>query len=281
MSVGILYSKFAICLRFGRLLFANSFSHRAAMLLLLLVSITSCGPSGGGGSDTMSFEGTLINLDGQPLVDVNVTLFETAESSVTDESGQFSLETSRSANTVGFFFGLQGYSNVVRLENVPSGADSAQILFIYDQANDLVGVADVQYGVSGPAADPVASPDDGSGDPIPVATPDLFPTPNQTSAPQPSASATPKPTATPQQGKFDEDGNTSEFGIPGDLKGNISKGKSVYGAYCSSCHSDGSKKGRSYGTIKASLKNQPTMQNINLSGQQIAHITAYLNRHKK
>lgn len=103
-------------------------------------------------------------------------------------------------------------------------------------------------------------------------TPGTTPTPT----PTPSPSGSPTPTPTPDEGCFDSNGNTTDFGIPAGLVGNVSEGQAVYISNCNGCHA-GIKKGegRDYGQIVTALA-LPVM-NISLPAADLADLVAYLN----
>jgi hypothetical protein len=113
--------------------------------------------------------------------------------------------------------------------------------------------------------------------PRPSTNPTLTPTPRPTTGgtTSPTAKPTPVPTTT---GNFDANGNTTKFGIPSGMSGNITAGSSVQASNCNGCHTE--KQGRSFGQLKASLSIGP-MSFIKLSDSQIANLTAYLNRFNK
>lgn len=109
---------------------------------------------------------------------------------------------------------------------------------------------------------------------LPTPTPEPMPT----TPTNPTATPTPLPTI-PSSGcsnqYFDQNGNTSQFGIPAPLVGNINAGISYYNLACTSCHGE---KGTNftYAQLKTAV-NGPLM-NINLPDQTFANLTAFLNR---
>lgn len=237
-------------------------SHFGLALLLLLVA--GCGSSGSGtaslGSSTpaMTYEGRVVDGSGSPVADAAVTLYETAEGSVTGDNGRFLIESGRAADSATFFFELTGFSNLVEVAAIPPTSDLVSIEFTYDRSAGSVQVKQIAFATR---PDNYSPPSD---DPIEEDTP----VPNV-----PGVNPTPKPAL------FDADGNTTAFGIPAGLTGNISRGKSVWNGACRSCHG-AEKTNRSYGTIKNSFK-LPVMASVHISKQQTADVTAYLNRGKK
>ncbi len=80
-------------------------------------------------------------------------------------------------------------------------------------------------------------------------------------------------------GTFDENANTTGFGIPSGYVGNAYTGEDLYASSCAACHPSpyGNVEGEPYGEIKEALHEVSEMSFLDLSRQQIADITAYLN----
>lgn len=85
----------------------------------------------------------------------------------------------------------------------------------------------------------------------------------------------PTPPTTPTPPATGSDSLTG-FGIPAGLSGSISAGQLVWTNSCTACHSN--KDGRSFGTLESALLNVGSMRSIKLSQQELADLTAYLNR---
>ena len=101
------------------------------------------------------------------------------------------------------------------------------------------------------------------------------PTPKPTA--KPTGNPTPKPTTPPAGGgNFDANGNTTKFGIPAGMSGNINSGAPIWSGSCSGCHGS-EKTNRTFGQIKSSLS-IPAMAGVRLSDPQVANLVAYLNR---
>ena len=78
-------------------------------------------------------------------------------------------------------------------------------------------------------------------------------------------------------GNFDAQGNTSMFGIPAGMMGNVTAGQAVWSGSCTNCHATGSKDGLGYSTLQSAL-NISAMSGLNVTSQQMADLVAYLNR---
>lgn len=74
---------------------------------------------------------------------------------------------------------------------------------------------------------------------------------------------------------FDSQGNTSGFGIPGGLSGNISVGRRLYQQQCTSCHGEVGG-GWRFGRLKTRIGQSPMF--LSIPDRDLANITAYLNR---
>lgn len=94
--------------------------------------------------------------------------------------------------------------------------------------------------------------------------------------------ATPTPvvpgaSCTPQPDPFDSNGNTSSFGIPASLTGNIAAGQTQFNQTCFGCHKGDRGTNYTYQALSTAVSGPPMMIS-NLTSQQLADLTAYLNR---
>lgn len=69
---------------------------------------------------------------------------------------------------------------------------------------------------------------------------------------------------------------TTGYGIPTGLTGSITAGETIWSGTCNACHSSMSPK--TYQQVEGALAGVGAMQGLNLTEQQVADITAYLNR---
>ncbi len=102
----------------------------------------------------------------------------------------------------------------------------------------------------------------------------------------------PEPTATPPcvggTPNFDSQGNTTAFGIPAPLVGNITAGQSQYTTTCATCHlpAGGVRgAGMDFGKLKTAFSTNLFMNGtyggpVNLSDQQIANVVAYVRKNE-
>ena len=86
----------------------------------------------------------------------------------------------------------------------------------------------------------------------------------------------PTPVATQvSSSPFDAEGNTSGFGIPAGLKGNITTGRRLYQQQCSSCHGELAV-GWRFSRIKTRIALAPMF--LSIPDRDLSNITAFLNR---
>jgi hypothetical protein len=216
----------------------------------LLVILPACNTADSDKRTTFYY-GTVISPEGEPLFDIQASLFETSESSTTDENGRFQIESFRHFSSVGFYLTADNFSQTVRLEGVPEEALYISLEIVYDQLSGGTAIRSFSFDTSPPAT------------PTPIPP---------TAVPGETPSETP-----PSEGNFDDAGNTTAFGIPDGLIGNIDRGRSVWSGDCKVCHAK-EKSNKSYPQVKSAFRREPQMRNLKVSDQKIADVVAYLNR---
>jgi len=99
----------------------------------------------------------------------------------------------------------------------------------------------------------------------------------QNDSERPGCSATPlTPIPSCKNQYFDEGGNTSGFGIPNSLIGNINRGKAYFDLKCTTCHADRGQ-GFVFDRLKASVTG-PLMNISYVNDAEFADLIAYANR---
>ncbi len=246
----------------------------------VMLFISACGD----GSDIESlltrFEGSIVDLGGAPVADATVFIFDTNEAAVVDENGSFTLESFRHLTSARFYVFSQAYSNTVEIESIPDNAHTVHITFRLDSDSNTLEILAVTFDTSEPPQNSGSSTsmEDGSNSSSGAsASTSTSGGPSSQQSSGVSSVTRPTPSPTPKQGNFDSNGNTTAFGIPSGLTGNINAGRSVWGSQCAACHAR-EKSGRSYGQIKSSFRSIPQMQALGTNNQEIANVTAYLNR---
>lgn len=98
-------------------------------------------------------------------------------------------------------------------------------------------------------------------------------------------SATPTPTPAPAPGNFDSNGNVSAqgkalFGIPSELSGNISEGRTFYLLQCNGCHGD--KLNKTFSQLRSAISASPMFFDTSqVPDPDLADVTAYVNRFRQ
>lgn len=237
--------------------------------IVFIWSLVALGCKGGHTLNGIHLTGTITTLgtNAATLPNILITITETGEADQTDAAGYFEIRSSTFASEIELHVTGNGIDQSVTIEGISDTAEDVDVILGVDPLTRQVTVV-AAYQTPELDGTPTPLPTDGSGEPSPTGTPP----PNTT----PSATRTPAPSPT-RSGPFDSNGNTSSFGIPSGMKGNVRKGGAVWNRKCSSCHSS-LKRGRSYGQIRASLKSVPQMRSLSLSAQETADVTAYLNK---
>lgn len=220
---------------------------------------------------------------GSPVSDARITVAGGSGTGLTDNGGSFSIFTTERGPAVGLTVEAPSFSSSYVIENIPAGTVQLALNLVYDEGAQTVSAESIEFrDING---SPISSGVTGTPAPAPTSTPppaSSNPTSKPTSRPtaQPTSRPTTQPTQAPAQtGNFDANGNTTKFGIPGGLVGNISSGGSVWSSKCTGCHGS-EKTNRSYSQLKSAM-GIPEMRGLNLSNQQLANLTAYLNRSQK
>ncbi|MFN8390150.1 MAG: hypothetical protein U0136_07675 [Bdellovibrionota bacterium] len=109
------------------------------LFLAFFAACTWACSQGGGtiGTGGKSINGTLRTTDGSPLGDVQVTLVETGDTSVTDASGMFQLNTAAQFDSASFSFQGSGVSSTVQVTEIPD-TDEVEIEFEVDDSGGNV-----------------------------------------------------------------------------------------------------------------------------------------------
>ena len=220
--------------------------------LIALLILTGCGASDSY-QDSRNYQGIVSSEVGLPLENVNISLYETAETGTTDESGRFEIESYRSFPSISIYLESQKFSNTIKIEQIPENTSLISLVLEYNSTKNQLSIKDILFN-------------------------SVLPTP--TESPQATPSVNPSATPTKPDSLFDQNGSTTGFSIPKGLKGTISRGRSVWSNTCSSCHSQ-EKTGKTYATIKSAFRRIPDMRNTSVSNQEIADVTAYLNRNRR
>lgn len=201
------------------------------------------------------YNGQILSSEGSPQSGIRITCLQTGDSALSDQDGIFELLTSALSGQVDFLLERSDLNLIVSTESFPE--DDGQISIRIELNASL---SQGQLTIS------VESVDDGTQNPD-----------NPTDPAQPDDESDPNQSA----GPFDVNGNTTSFGIPSGLRGNIDRGKRVWDRNCSGCHGSRVREpGDSYADVRRK-QGLPQHVDNSLSRQDMADLTAMLNKNSR
>lgn len=134
-------------------------------LVLSLVLLFFSGCAGGGSSGTggfRTFQGFLVSEAGDPLSGVEVMLEGTADSDITDENGEFLIETETYTEEVVLQFEGEDFSAELAIEEIPQEADTVDMELLFDEGAETVEADEVEFFEDGTAVEDSPAPQDDS-----------------------------------------------------------------------------------------------------------------------
>ncbi|MCC6219948.1 MAG: carboxypeptidase regulatory-like domain-containing protein [Deltaproteobacteria bacterium] len=117
-------------------------------LAISLFLLSGCAGGGTVGTGGAAFEGTITSAKNGPLPNISVTIAETGETATTDESGQFSIETSSISGDVELL--VEGeteqgsISETVVVEDVPAEPATISVELEVNENSNLIVVEGVE-----------------------------------------------------------------------------------------------------------------------------------------
>lgn len=201
--------------------------------------------------------GILLSTDNVPVMDASVTLLQTGETSRTDENGEFIFENATILSG-SLDIAIQSVFGSIQtgLSEVPDGASEITIELAIEPEPLFVSVQSLNFFVDNQVVDDTPTePDNNTEDPPP----------------------TPTPEGSVNSGPFDENGNTSRFGIPDGRVGNISRGRIAFGRTCADHHPQSQGRGLNFPQLRA-VSSLPQHTNVDFD---LVDLTAYINRHRR
>lgn len=257
-------------------------------VIFCYVFALACGSNSKPAFSTKFVHITVLDQANNAIPNATVFSVELGSEVVTDAEGSAVIEVSDTA-IYSLIIDDNGESSVIRVAGAFQEGKSLVIRLNSNYAELIAGDArlDGEIGYA-----PSATPMSETATPTPEVTSTPLSTPVNTTRPTtsptsppsftPTPISTPRPTRTPAPSpiptdSFDAGGNTSSFGIPQGLTGNISQGRAIVQARCEACHVE---RGSNYtfSRIKTTIEG-PSM-NVFLSNADLADLTAYLNRNQ-
>lgn len=226
------------------------------------LAIISCGTESTPTRRTVAVTGTVKDGAGVPLAGVNIQEVTFGASATSQAKGDFKFTTQSLPNGRGELL-VSGLNTAQSLEvtNIPAKAE-VNVTIAFNGASKEFTIAGIDVVDLNAPTEPIPDPD-----PEPTTAP---------GAPTPAA-GTPTPVPTPS-GPFDDKGNTTSFGIPSGITGNVARGRAKNTSECAKCHGELGK-GLSFNGLKKRISEAPMF--ITLPNQTLADIVAFLNRNQK
>ena len=100
---------------------SRRFTLSAIALLLLSITLFACGggSSGTGTTGSLDFQGRVRTQGGVGIEGLEVTVAETGASDITDENGEFAIQTSFTGEEVNLFIDQAGIGDSLNLGEIP------------------------------------------------------------------------------------------------------------------------------------------------------------------
>lgn len=121
------------------------------VLCASLMSISGCAGGGSEGtgveSEYRSVEGRIVTKEGIPLAQAEVTILETGESSVSDESGDFTIQTSSVSNSLELEVRKGDQSVRTTISSLSNDSQSVQVTIEFDPTAAVVPVEALEVSV--------------------------------------------------------------------------------------------------------------------------------------
>lgn len=180
--------------------------------VFLVCAFTACGGGSGGlvgGTDASRFGGGTISTSriqvtgnladsaNSPLANVEVTIAETGDTTVTDSLGDFTIESDAGNESLTFLFNGQAFSADSEVGNIPANAREIKIRFVFEPGGGTVTPVDVEV-TSIEETDNVAPPAESEPEVDTDPLPENEPTPDSTIPPEAPVNPAPTPDPTPE-----------------------------------------------------------------------------------
>jgi len=186
------------------------------VLLVAFLFLSGCGggTTGTGGTGSDEFAGRIVSISGKPIVSANVVIEETGDSTVSDNNGDFRIETSTvTPKQATLLVETASAHGSVVVDQLPDGPAIIEVSLQLDEKQNSLAVTSKKIRpkkkpTPKPTAVPSALPTppsvtptpDSTSEPTPIETPTPSATPVESATPSESPTITPSPTptATPQ-----------------------------------------------------------------------------------
>jgi len=228
----------------------------SAVVTLLFVTLNACGIESIPARRTVTLRGTISDESSRPVSGITIVEESTGLETMSASDGTFQLRTMSTATEPLLHLSFGSYETRILVpQRLAAGTIEFSIASDRTLSNVMVTVTSVI--------------DDTT--PLPTDTPSTDPAPTP-----PPLAGTPLPGGTPTPSSpFDQNGTTTQFGIPTGLTGSTREGRQELTARCSDCHGELGR-GWNFPRLKRRIAEAPMF--LTIPDRALADITAYLNR---
>ena len=176
------------------------------LAMLLLLAAGGCAGGGSSGTGTTLVSGSLRSAENAPIAGAQVIIVETGSTVVTDDSGDFSIETEISSNQLTIGVDAEGSSGSVEISDIPDDTVQVSVELEFSPETSALTADKVEFSRRGGNNNDNGDDDsDNQGDPSPDVTPEPAESPTPTPTPESDSSSsgldpdiTPEPSPTPE-----------------------------------------------------------------------------------
>lgn len=116
---------------------------RFISILFLIALFNGCG-GGTSGSGLKTYEGNIETTDGRALAGVNITIETTGDSSVTDNSGGFTIKSDAHGHEVPFLLESTEFQNHFILKDIPEDSSRITLTVTVNTRTDTIEVSNIR-----------------------------------------------------------------------------------------------------------------------------------------
>lgn len=115
---------------------------RALLLILLSMVLISCG-GGSEGTGTRTVAGVVKTINATPVSNARVTILQTGDFSITDSSGNFSIETEQTTGNITLEIVTETFSVEAEVSEIDDAASSVSVEITVDPTSSTAAISDI------------------------------------------------------------------------------------------------------------------------------------------
>lgn len=115
---------------------------RALLLIILSMILISCG-GGSEGTGTRTVAGVIKTVNSEPVTDARVTILQTGDFSITDSSGNFSIETEQTTGSLTLEIVTETFSVEAEVSEIEDEASSVSVEITVDPTSSTASISDI------------------------------------------------------------------------------------------------------------------------------------------